>query len=596
MLSASRSVAGLGLCAFALAVALAVAFFQPASHARAACGDTPGEIEVLFTFVPPVSGDSGFEVSGPAPLTVSATWVPGVLLLAGSTATLNWGDGSSFTPFTGQDCGDGETMFWPPQTHTHTYATPGSYTVTWNVNFIVANFSVPITFVVAQALQAATPTATAAPAPTSTPVLATATAPVPTATPQPPAATPLAVATLAPTNSTPGPTPSPSATPSTSTPTPTLTPSPTAPAAASQASEQTPPPADSSEPERDLPEVLRAMPRLEEISVDSGTVATNLVLAGITLWVLFSSVLLNQVLQENRAEIDERTSRLTRPIRGFARSARRGGTGAGIRAPVLALMAPVFVLLLTGLIYGFLDPAFGFDRSSAVLFLSVVLGVGAVTYVCSGIEALMTRRTFEIAAAVRPYPASLVVAAVSVAITRIIGLQPGAIYGFVASCAIIGTGQIDEHRHGKVTIFPVVTAILFSIAALILIEPLRANDTAASSFLGQVIIGAGIIVFVGGIEGVAFNMIPLSVTDGGKLFRWHRSIWAAVSLVAVFLFWHVLLNRDRQYFDALRQAKSLSVLALFLAYTGLSFGLWAYFHWRPRNVEPFPAGEHVPPL
>ena len=337
------------------------------------------------------------------------------------------------------------------------------------------------------------------------------------------------------------------------------------------------------------------MPRLEEISVEGGTVATNLVLAGVTLWVLFSSVLLNQVLQANRSEIDERTSRLTRPLRGFARSVRRGGSRAGILAPVFVLLAPVFVLLLTGLIYGFLDPTFGFNRSSAVLFLSVVLGVGAVTYVCSGIEALMTRRTFDIAAAVRPYPASLVVAAVSVAITRIIGLQPGAIYGFVASCAIIGTGQIDEHRHGKVTIFPVVTAILLSIAALILIEPLRANDSAASSFLGQVIIGAGIIVFVGGIEGVAFNMIPLSVTDGGKLFRWRRSVWAAVSLVAIFLFWHVLLNRNHQYFDALRQAKSLSVLALFLAYTGLSFGLWAYFRWRPRQIEPIPEAEHLLP-
>ena len=586
---ASRTAAAGGISALALAVAvaLAAALALPATPARAACGDAPGEIEVLFTFVPPVSGDSGFEVSGPAPLTVSATWVPGVLLLAGSTATLNWGDGSSFTSFTGQDCGDGETMYWPPQTHTHTYATAGNYTLTWNVNLIVANLSVPITFVVAQAPQVATPTATAPPTPTSTPTPATATASGPTATAQPPAASPLAVATLAPASTAVQPSPSPAAPTATlAAVTPTPTPTPTA--ALVPATPPPPASAAANAAEQDLPEVLRAMPRLDEIAVDGGTVATNLVLAGITLWVLFSSVLLNQVLQENRSEIDERTSRLTRPIRGFARAARRGRIGAGI-------LAPVFVLLLTGLIYGFLDPTFGFNRSSAVLFLSVILGVGAVTYVCSGIEALMTRRTFNIAAAVRPYPASLVVAAVSVAITRIIGLQPGAIYGFVASCAIIGTGQIDEHRHGKVTIFPVVTAILLSIAALILIEPLRANDSAASSFLGQVIIGAGIIVFVGGIEGVAFNMIPLSVTDGGKLFRWRRSVWAAVSLVAVFLFWHVLLNRNHQYFDALRQAKSLSVLALFLAYTGLSFGLWAYFRWRPRQIEPIPEAEHLLP-
>jgi len=99
------------------------------------------------------------------------------------------------------------------------------------------------------------------------------------------------------------------------------------------------------------------------------------------------------------------------------------------------------------------------------------------------------------------------------------------------------------------------------------------------------------LVFIGGLEGVAFNMIPLSVTDGGKLFRWRRSVWASVALLAGFLFWHVLLNSDRQFFDALRQAESLAVLALFLLYTGLSFGLWAYFRWRPGSTAPTPQPE-----
>lgn len=326
------------------------------------------------------------------------------------------------------------------------------------------------------------------------------------------------------------------------------------------------------------------MPRLDQVATDAGTIATNLALAGVTLWVLFSSVLLNQVLQEHRTEIDDRTSRFTRPLRRLFGEATQAGA-------LRRILEPVFILALTGAIYGLLDPGFGFNRPSAVLFLSVILGVGVVTYACSGIEALMTRRTFGVAAAVRPYPASLAIAAASVAISRTIGLQPGVIYGFVASCAIIGSGSIDERRQGRVTIFPVVTAIFLSIAAWVLIEPLRANASVSSSFLGQVGIAAGIIVFIGGLEGVAFNMIPLSVTDGGKLFRWRRSVWASVALLAGFLFWHVLLNTDRRFFDALRQAESLAVLALFLLYTGLSFGLWAYFRWRPGSTEPAPQPE-----
>jgi hypothetical protein len=365
----------------------------------------------------------------------------------------------------------------------------------------------------------------------------------------------------------------PDATPVSPTPTPT-TASPAAPLA-------TPPPAGPAAPEADIPEALSAVPRLEQIATDTGTVATNLALGGVTLWVLFSSVLLNQVLQEHRSEIDERTSRLTAPLRRFRGGSAQTGT-------IRRVFEPVLILALTGVIYGLLDPGFGLNRSSALLFLSVILGVGVVTYACAGVEALMTRRTFGVAAAVRPYPASLAIAIASVAISRIIGLQPGVVYGFAASCAIIGPGGIDERRQGRVTIFPVLTAILLSVTAWLAIEPLRANASVSSSFLGQVGIAAGIIVFIGGLEGVAFNMIPLSVTDGGKLFRWRPAVWAAVALLASFLFWHVVINRDRQFFDALRQAESLAVLALFLLYTSLSIGLWAYFRWRPGNAGPAP--------
>jgi hypothetical protein len=543
-----------------------------APTARAACGDDTGEPTVLFTFEP---APNAFEIAGTAPLQVSASWVPGAVLPAGSTANLNWGDGSASTPFTLEPCGDGETVNWPPQTHAHTYAAAGMYTLVWNVNVVQESFSFPIAIVSVQPAQVPTPAPTAPSVPTATPLPASTTAASATAT-APPAASPVAAGTIPVATATQV---SPTPTPPTATP-PGIGPTATT-AAAAVAVAPSPPgsPAAANLAERDLPEALRAMPRLDDISVNGNTIATNLALAGVTLWVLFSSVLLNQVLQDNRAEIDQHTARLTRRLRGRAGSAGRTISGIGRR------LALLFVLLLTGVIYGFLNPGFGFNRPSAVLFLSVILGVGAVTWVCSGLEALVTRRTFGVAAAVRPYPASLAVAALSVGVSRVIGLQPGVIYGFVASCAVTGPGLIDERRQGRVTIVPVATAVFLAVVSLLAMEPLRANASVASSLPGQVAIGAGIIVFVGGIEGVAFNMIPLKVTDGGKLFLWHRTVWAATSLVAAFLFWHVLLNRNSQYFGALRQAKSLAVLAIFVVYTSLSIGLWAYFRWRPPKAR-----------
>ncbi|MCL4240878.1 MAG: hypothetical protein KJ048_05945, partial [Dehalococcoidia bacterium] len=292
-----RSALGRGLSAFTLVAALAVALLPSPRSARAACGDAVEEPDVVFAFNPPLSG---FEVRGNAPLDVTVTWVPGATVPAGSAAFLDWGDGSVPTPFHGTDCGDGIAMDWPPQSHAHTYGSPGNYTLSWAITSVAINLSVPIGFVVVEQGQTPTPTATstlapAPPTPAPPAVVASAVVPEPATT----------AATSGPTAAvTPSPSPtrvSPSATHASATPTAML------PVVAAPA--DTPTSTGPVAPEADIPEALSAMPRLDQIATDTGTIATNLALAGVTLWVLFSSVLLNQVLQEHRSEIDERTSR-----------------------------------------------------------------------------------------------------------------------------------------------------------------------------------------------------------------------------------------------------------------------------------------------
>ncbi len=566
-----RSAFALAVAALALAVSLGLTpVLGGLGTARAACGDTLGEPQALFAFQP---SSDGFQVAGPVPLAVSATWLLDVVVPKGSTASLNWGDGSPPIAFSALDCGD-DTASWPVQTHRHTYTKPDDYMIVWNFSIVISSLSVPVAFVAAAQSQAAT--ATAAPAPTQAP-----TATPPPATPTLPAAPPAtAPATAAPAAavSTPAPAPTVSATAAstaTAVSTATATASATATAAVAAAiSSATSSPRAPASPEADLPETLRAMPRIDEISTDGGTIATNIVFAGVTLWVLFSSVLLNQVLQDNRSLIDAKTERFARPIR---RLGRRPSAVAGHGATVVTMLA---VLGITGLVYEFLNPEFGLNRSSLLLFLSAVLGVGILTYVCSGLEAAVTRRGHGIAAAVRPFPAAIAVSVVAVFLSRLVNLQPGIVYGFVASAAITGPGQVEGRKQGAITVFPVLAALALSVIALAIVEPIRANEQAAASFLGQLAIGAGIIIFIGGIEGVAFNMIPLAVTDGGKLFAWRKPVWAGIALVAAFLAWHVLLNRDRQSFDALRTASSASILVIFVLYSLFSVALWAYFRRR----------------
>jgi hypothetical protein len=336
------------------------------------------------------------------------------------------------------------------------------------------------------------------------------------------------------------------------------------------------------------PENFLPIQPITEVSRDPDVLATNLVIAGVTVWVLFTSVLLNQVLQANRAEIDQRTARVTGPLRRARSRVRVPGSRKG---PGWArrLISPALVLVLTGVIYSVLEPGFGLNQQTAVLFGSAVVGVGLVTYLSSSVESLSLRRFAGARAAIRPYPAGIAVAAGSVVVSRLLDLQPGVMYGFVASCAVASGVEIGRRESGRVALAPVTVALAVAVGAWLLVGPIRDLNESSSGWFPAVLEASVIVIFIGGIEGIVISMLPLGETDGGKIYHWNRWLWLAITLTAAFLTWHVLLGRERAYFSGLREAASLTVLVVFLIYTALTAAAWAYFRFHERDLrEPAP--------
>ncbi len=323
--------------------------------------------------------------------------------------------------------------------------------------------------------------------------------------------------------------------------------------------------------------MARDIQAVGEISTDPGVVATNILIAGVTVWVLFSSVLLNQVLQTNREELDRRAAALAGPFRRFRPRRRLPSGRMGMTAGMVALLAG------TGLIYSVLEPGFGWNAPTAVLFLSAVLGVGVVTYVSSGLEALTTRRlTAAAAAAVRPFPAAMAIAVISVAVSLLLDLRPGVIYGFVASCAVLQPIATSRAQSGRISLTPLTASLALAVASWLLITPIRSFADGSSGWFPAVLEATAVCIFIGGIEGVLLNMIPLAEMDGARVYHWNRWLWLALAATAAFLTWHVLFGRERENFSGLREASSLTVLVVFGLYTVLTVGVWAYF--RRRSV------------
>ena len=547
----------------------------PARIAFAACAAEPDpDVSNLFSVSP---APTNLTLQGTAPFQVTITLVDTTLLSTPLTMSFTWGDGSS-TPVSIVSCGD-DLYNVPPQQLAHTYNSPGQYPVQWHLNAQgiqpITSLAVVLTVAGAATQEPATPT------PTS-PSESTPAAPTPTA----PAAGGTAAITPA-TQTTPeasrspeasqtaSPAPTTSATPTTRptttgaaqvAPTPTATSIPAAPASGSTSPPSAPTAAE-------LPRIVLDVPDVTDISTDPAVATTNLVLAGVTVWVFFSSVLFNQTLSQNRAEVE-----------GWARRLRPKRVTASWRPPAARWAGPAAmaaVLVGTGLVYGFLEPSFGFNRPSLLLFTSVVIGVGVVGLLFSALEAWIRRREPGVAPVIKPFPLVLVIGIACVLASRVLNLHPGVMYGFAASCVVVGATGVSR-LDGRVQAATTAACIALSVLCWLLLGPLRALPDGWPSQLLQ---SVAVIVFVGGMEGLLINLIPLDVMDGAKIYRWSRLVWVSLVLVSAFLVWHVLLNTHRSSFDSLRPASSWSVVAGFVVYTAAAGLFWGYFAVRNRKAR-----------
>ncbi|MCH7953695.1 MAG: hypothetical protein IIC25_07370, partial [Chloroflexi bacterium] len=357
---------------------------------------------------------------------------------------------------------------------------------------------------IATSTPTAAPTSTATVAPTATPT------PVPTATPSaaPPTLVPPVTSTPAPTPAptaaaTATPTATPTAAPATATgspaPTATQTATPTATAAQgfaaptavsanatpaptaladsgatatlSQTASPTPTTLGEQEPPDDdgdassvitelgfgngsRPDIVRSVPRLGDLSSNSGIILTNIVLAGFTLvLILLTAEIFNQTLEENEPEIKKWFGRVSKPLKGlFGFFGYVGGLITDGRG-IAGLLAPLVLLALAAFLYGLEEPGYGINNQSVVIFISFLAAFAVLTYVYDGGQLLMTN-SYGIPGSIRLFPAGIFVALFCIALTRLLGFQPGIIYGFIAAHTLVAGSVITRDQEGRQILFP----------------------------------------------------------------------------------------------------------------------------------------------
>jgi hypothetical protein len=327
---------------------------------------------------------------------------------------------------------------------------------------------------------------------------------------------------------------------------------------------------------------------LDAGSIDPAVVTTNLFL---TLLIVFlfalSAEVFNSTMDANRAEIHGWWLRLMRgPLGILGRLTVPGASltrlaGSGRFGSIARILA---VLCLLGLVYSFLSPDFGLNAQSLVLFISLVVGLGFLTYFSEASSARLAARRYRANASIKLYGTAVLVSIVAVVISRLVTFQPGLVYGFIASAVIVAPVALDRRDDATLVLVPTVGLLVVSILAWLLLGPVRiaAADGAWVPGLAETILA---MIVIGGLETLFVSMIPLRFMDGATVMGWSRLAWALTFGAVTFLWWQLLLNQDHAYVQAMEQTNVqvvLGTLAVFMLTTG---GLWSYFRFRPSPAE-----------
>jgi hypothetical protein len=247
------------------------------------------------------------------------------------------------------------------------------------------------------------------------------------------------------------------------------------------------------------------------------------------------------------------------------------------------------VLGATAFVYGFLSPDFTFDVRSALLIASLVVGLGIVTFLAEGGSAIIATHRLGARSSVELYAAAIAVAIVCVVLSRLVDFQPGIVYGFVASNLMVAPAVLSRRQNAQVVIIPALGLLAASLCAWVLLIPLQPAAHADGGWFLALLDSIAGIVFVAGLEGLFYSMIPLTFLDGKVVFDWSPWVWALMFGTATFLFWELVINEDAAYLDAFKQTRVVTALALVAVYAVVTFGTWAFFKARESRGE---GGEH----
>jgi hypothetical protein len=332
----------------------------------------------------------------------------------------------------------------------------------------------------------------------------------------------------------------------------------------------------------------RSLTSMEDVSFAPMPVLRSLALAGLLMLLIgFPAELFNKTVEEHYDELSKWFGRRgRRPHRRWP---------SIITLPLLAAVAAVLFALL--------DPGVTTDRSSLALVIGLFVAV-LVTTLAFEVPAMSHARSRTGGTAtLRLFPKAVAFGALCVAVSRLASFHPGYAYGIVAGYVLVRErSRLSSADAGRSVALGALSLLVVSVAAWVAWTPLdhTLDSPHRTASLAVLLPDATLAaLFVMGLEGLTFALVPMRILDGGTLARWSRAAWLALWGAATFGFVHVLLDPQTGRLTHDNRGAIISMILLFAAFGTASVALWAYFRFRRPSTRanrwPPPRANRWPP-
>ena len=316
-----------------------------------------------------------------------------------------------------------------------------------------------------------------------------------------------------------------------------------------------------------------SVPKLAEVSTDPVVLLQSAALAALLVFLMpFPSQLFNSTFETHEDEV-RRWLRLDRIGSAVGRLGAFWGSWPGVA---------VFTML-AAVLYGFLDPGFGFSVGSLATFLGMLVGIVLVT-AAFAVPVVLAHRRLGDRWRLKVVPVSLLIGVACVVLSRLTGFQPGYLYGLLIGLAF--ARELSAAEEGRATAIGAVVMLAVAFAAWLGLGAMPEGEGFALVVLRTSLAA----LMVAGLEGVVFGLLPMRFLPGEPLYAWNRILWGTLLAVGAFAFFHILINPASGYLSDSSRTPLFTVIAMLAGFSLVSVAFWAWFRFRSGT----PADEKMP--